>query len=249
MAAANPPRGLGLAGFSVHGPGPTKFDAVPSERITIDAEGALDVDPEVRGRLRAHAGPYRLVSEAPGMLLLRRELPGEEDILVPVADEDEDDLDLGLEDGQLDAGARVVLAGEILNRMTLFQMIEIIAERSFQGDLVVHGADGTTLQLRIAQGALEDARSDLDEDRLGQVLVREGYLSADQLTELLWEVTPQRRLGDVCLDRDLLGREALFACLRRQTEGIFYRTLMVAHGSFVFTTPDPRRPSSALGLH
>ncbi len=220
---------------------------MPRERITVDADGTIEADPEIRGRLRAHAGPYRLLNEAPGMLLLRRELPGEDELVAPVPDED--DLDLGLEDGQLDAGARVVLAGEILNRMTLFQMIEIIAERGFGGDLVVHGADGSTLQLRIAQGALEDARSDLDEDRLGQVLVREGYLSIEQLTELLWEVTPQRRLGDVCLDRQLLGREALFDCLRRQTEGIFYRTLMVAHGSFVFTTPDPRRPSSALGLH
>jgi hypothetical protein len=47
----------------------------------------------------------------------------------------------------------------------------------------------------------------------------------------------------------LLGREALFECLRQQTEGIFFRALLVDHGSFVFTTPDPRAPSTALSLH
>lgn len=217
------------------------------DRILIDADGSVLADDEVRRRLREHAGPMRLFGDAPGLLVMRRELAGD----AAEVDEPEDELDIGLdlEGGQIDAGARVVLAGEIISRMTLFQIIEIIAERGFHGDLVVLAAGGRTLQMRLAAGALEDASSDHDEDRLGQVLVRAGYLSEAQLTELLWEVTPQRRLGDVCLERGLLGREALFECLRQQTEGIFFRALLVDHGSFVFTTPDPRAPSTALSLH
>ena len=41
----------------------------------------------------------------------------------------------------------------------------------------------------------------------------------------------------------------MFDGLRRQTEGIFYRTLLVSDGSFVFTTPDPTRAPAALSLH
>ena len=228
----------------------------PPDRIHIDAEGSMSTDEDVRRRLRDLAGSYRLFADAPGLVVLRRELPGEDRAASEEGEDDnQDDFDLDLEigleleSGQLDAGARVVLAGEIISRMTLFQIIEIIAERGFHGDLVVLSAGGRTLQLRLSHGALEDARSDHDEDRLGQVLVRAGYLSDAQLTELLWEVTPQRRLGDVCLERGLLDREALFECLRQQTEGIFYRALLVDHGSFVFTTPDPAAPSAALSLH
>ncbi len=223
----------------------------PHDRIHIDADGSMRADDQVRRRLRGFAGTYRLFGDAPGLLVLRRELPGED---APPADDDEDfdlELELGLEleSGQLDAGPRVILAGEIINRMTLFQIIEIVAERGFHGDLVVLATGGRTLQLRLSHGALEDARSDHDEDRLGQVLVRAGYVSEAQLTELLWEVTPQRRIGDVCLERGLLDRKALFECLRQQTEGIFYRALLVEHGSFAFTTPDPHAPSAALSLH
>lgn len=224
----------------------------PPDRIHIDADGSMSADDDVRRRLRDLAGTYRLFADAPGLLVLRRELPGEDG---PPPNEGEGDFDLELElgleldSGQLDGGARVVLAGEIISRMTLFQIIEILAERGFHGDLVVLTAGGRTLQLRLSHGALEDARSDHDEDRLGQVLVRAGHLSDAQLTELLWEVTAQRRLGDVCLERGLLDREALFECLREQTEGIFYRALLVEHGSFVFTTPDPTAPSAALSLH
>ena len=224
------------------------------DRILIDADGAMTADDDVRRRLREQAGAYRLFGEAPGLVVMRRELPGESTPPEKEAAAEDDlelelDLELDLESGQIDGGPRVVLAGEIISRMTLFQIIEIIAERGFQGDLVVLAAGGRTLRMRLASGALEDARSDHDEDRLGQVLVRAGYLSEAQLTELLWEVTPQRRLGDVCLERGLLGRESLFECLRQQTEGIFYRALLVDHGSFVFTTPDPAAPSTALSLH
>ena len=225
------------------------------DRIAIDSEGVVSAEGDVRRRLRELAGAYRMFSDAPGLVVLRRELAGEDEA---EAGDDLDldlyldlDLELGLEidSGHIDAGARVVLAGEIINRMTLFQIIEIIAERQFHGDLVVLAAGGSTMQMRLSKGALLDARSDHDEDRLGQVLVRAGYLSEAQLTELLWEVTTQRRLGDVCLERGLLGREALFECLRQQTEGIFFRALLVDHGGFVFTTPDPGSPSTALSLH
>ncbi len=213
----------------------------------VGREGTVEADGDARLRLRAYAGTYRLMSDAPGLLLLRRELP--EDSGPALADDDDLDEILSLESGELDAGSRVIMAGEILGRMTLFQMIEIISERGFLGELVVLGSDGSTLQLRFDQGALKEARSDHDEDRLGQVLVREGFLTAEQLVELLWEVTPQRRLGQVCLERNLLGQEALFECLRRQTEGIFYRTLLISDGSFVFSTPDPTRAPAALSLH
>ncbi|MCR9160250.1 MAG: DUF4388 domain-containing protein [Nannocystaceae bacterium] len=219
------------------------------DRIEIDDEGSVSAEGETRRRLRDLAGPYRMFADAPGLIVLRREIRGDHE--APVHDEDELDAALGLEidSGHIDAGVRVILAGEIINRMTLFQMIEIIAERGLHGDLTVLAAGGSTLAMRLSQGALVDARSDHGDDRLGQVLVRAGYLSETQLTELLWEVSPQRRLGEVCLERGLLGREALFECLRQQTEGIFFRALMVDHGSFVFTTPDARAPSSALSLH
>ncbi len=213
--------------------------------VTVDREGQLIVeDKDAKMRLRSLVGNFRLVTDAPGLIVLRRELPDEPED----SDEDEFETSLALESGELELGGRVILAGEILTRMTLFQMIEVIAERGFAGDLSVFGAE-VTLQLAFDQGALKHAKSDSAEDRLGELLVREGYLSSQKLTELLWEVTPTRRFGQVCLERQIIGQDKLFECLRRQTEDIFYRTLLVDHGSYVLTTPDPRRDPPALTVH
>ena len=218
------------------------------ETIVIDREGKFGpVDKATRLRLRAFAGRYRILTDSQGLLILRRELP-EEQQAVPF-DDDEEEFAFGLDDADFDEGPRVILAGELLSKMTLFQIIEVIGERQFRGDLAVLSADGHTLQLSFDQGALKHARSDRPEHRLGEVLVREGLLSREHLQDLLGRVSADRRLGQVCLERGILGQEALYDALRKQTEGIFFRALLVADGSYAFTTPDPDRDPPALTVH
>jgi hypothetical protein len=217
--------------------------------IVVDGEGNLSVEGSgTRGRLRKREGRYRLATQAPGVLILRRELPGEHERgLDDVLDALFDDGDGAA--GKAEPGGRVVMAGEIVNSMTLFQIIEVIGERNWQGDLHVYSSEGTSIELSFDQGALTHARSDHEEDRLGEVLLREDVVTKQELTDLLWEVSAERRLGQVCLEKGVLDRERLFAFLRRQVEGIFNRTLLVSEGGYVFSTPDRSREQTELKVH
>jgi hypothetical protein len=218
------------------------------ETIVVDREGNVEaLDKATRLKLRPFAGRYRIVTDSQGLIVLRRELPEETDS-VPF-DDDDDDILISFEDGDFDEGPRVILAGELLSKMTLFQIVEVIAERTFRGELAVLAADGHTMQLSFDQGALKHARSDRPEHRLGEVMVRENLLSRDELSDLLGRVTADRRLGQVCLERGILGQDALYDALRKQTEGIFFRALLVSDGSYIFTTPDTDRDPPALTVH
>ncbi len=191
---------------------------------------------ESRYRLRNSAGRYRILSDTPGLLVLRRALPHEE----LVTDELDAFEELLTEDtGPIDVGGRVAFAGEILSPMTLFQMIEIVAERGFVGEMQVFSSGGRWFQLSLDRGVLLYARSNDPADRLGEVMVRHNVLDRPRLDALLGEVTENHRLGQVCLERGVLEAEQLFSLLGTQTTGIFLRTLTVGDGAFVFTTPDP----------
>lgn len=214
--------------------------------VAIGDDGSVTPEGnEARFRLRSSEGRFRIMSDTAGVLILRRLLPDEE------STDDLDDLE-GLLTGtseELSAGPRVMLAGEILSPMTLFQMVEVVAERGFQGDMHVFSADGKRFVLSIDQGALLYARSNHPDDRLGELMVRESLIDRDWLDVLLGDVTGNNRLGEVCLERGVLDREQLFSLLQTQTSEIFLRMLLVGAGSYVFTTPDPDQPPPNHTVH
>lgn len=203
---------------------------------------------ETRYRLRNSAGRYRLLSDTPGLLVMRRALGHEIG-----ASDDADDIDFAalLEEDTtpIEAGGRVVLAGEILTPMTLFQTIEIVAERGFVGELQVFSSGGRHFELLLDRGALIHARSNDPADRLGELLVKQGVVTREALGELLACVSEKNRLGQLCLERGLVDGERLFALLGAQVTGILLRCLTVADGAFVFTTPDPTRPPAEHTVH
>jgi len=228
--------------------------------VVIDAQGNIAAEGDnTRNRLRSNEGKFRIMSDTPGLLVLRRLLPEEER---PAEPEESGEFDFAFDalddfeamltsdaDPKLSAGARVVLAGEILSPMTLFQMVEIVAERGFQGEMHVFSPDGKWFLLALDQGALLYAKSNHPDDRLGELMVRESVIDGEWLDVLLGDVTENNRLGEVCLERGVLDREQLYGLLRRQTSEIFLRMLLVGDGSYVFTTPDPDRETPAHTVH
>lgn len=211
--------------------------------VVVDPDG--NVRPEGKDatyRLRRNEGRYRILSDTPGLLVLRRLLAQEEpDVTDHVAD--------SADSAEIVAGGRVVMAGEIMAPMTLFQMVEIVAERGFQGEMHVFSAEGGWTMMALDQGALRYARSNHPDDRLGEILVRKSVLDRDWLDVLLGDVREDRRLGQVCLDRGVLDREQLYSLLGDQTREVFLRTLLVGDGSYVFTTPDPNQPPPDHTVH
>lgn len=197
------------------------------DRVIVGEDGSIRVGRRAERRLRDRAGEYRLTVEAPGLLILRRR----------------DHTD------QAGTGTRVIMSGEILSRMTVLEIINVIANASWRGILHVHGEEGRHRALTFDQGALKFARSNDPDDRLGEVLYRQGVLSRSQLDDLLRRVTPEKRFGQLVVEEGLLEQDQLFEHLRSQAEQIFYGTLLEHEGIYVFCTPEESGPPPAHTVH
>jgi hypothetical protein len=204
--------------------------ADPPDLVIVEADGSVRVPG--RGadrRLRDRSGRYRLVADAPGLIVLRHD---------PVDDEGE----------PVSPRARVLMAGEIVSRMTVLEMINVIASANWRGELYLYAPDANRM-LVIDQGALKSARSDHADDRLGQVLYRNGVLSKPQLDEVLGEVNAERRFGQLVLEKGFLTQDQLFVQLRAQIEQIFFSALLAREGSYVFALPDDSAEPPVHSVH
>lgn len=193
--------------------------------MIVESDGSIAVagSTAVR-RLRARSGRYSLVTDARGLLILRGDAPPNT------------------------APRRVLMAGEVVSRSTVLEVLNMIANAAWRGELFVYTADATRM-LAIDQGALKHAHSDHADDRLGQVLYRNGLLSKTQLDELLAFVGPTRRLGQLVLDEGLLSQDVLFQQLQKQVEQIFFAALLAREGSYAFVSEDEGEgPSHAVHL-
>ena len=214
-----------------------------SDQVEITGDGDLRVEsPDTRFRLRGQQGRYWVVTDAVGLVILRKVLPGEEQDDASGGDEFDDMFDaaIGLESSDIEGNVRVILAGEVLTSMTLFQIIETISNRNWDGDLRVFSNRGSVFELKFEQGALRHARSNEEEGLLGQTLIKEGVLSPKDLQDVLEHVSKEKRLGDLLVELEVLTSEQLFDYLGKQIKGVFFRALLVPDGTYVFTTPDPK---------
>lgn len=198
-----------------------------SDRIVMGADGSIRVGSAVEQRFRDCAGVYQVAVNAAGLIVLRREGRRNE----------------------TGAGGRVIMAGEIITRMTMLEMISVVTNSNWRGELHVMGSEGTHRVLTLDQGALKYARSNHPDDRLGEVLYRNGVLGRAQLDEVLRAVTPDRRFGQLVVDYGFLDQEQLFQQLQKQAEQIFYGALIETGGSYVFCHPEDSSPPPAHTVH
>ncbi|MEM1415664.1 MAG: DUF4388 domain-containing protein [Myxococcota bacterium] len=176
--------------------------------LIVDEHGQASVaGSALAERLRKRRGRYALAVDAAGLLLFKPE---------------------GVE------APRVQMAGEILTRMTVMEVINVIAQAGWRGDLHVIG-EGTHI-LRLDQGVLKAAISDAEETRLGEVLYRSGVISREALEEII-ESVGEEHFGEIAVRRGLLDAQALYAQLQRQAEAIFFASLLEAEGTYVFVQP------------
>lgn len=199
-----------------------------SDFIVVRPDGLIDVNGrEAAEHLASRQGAYRLVLDVEGLLILR----GAQYVEPPPG------------------AARVLMAGEIVSRTTVLEVINVIATSGWRGDLHVFGGDGHHRALNIDKGAVKSAKSDHLDDRLGQVLYGNGAISKAQLDELLSEVTAERRIGQLVLEKGILDQERLFQQLRKQIEQIFFASLLARQGAYMFVTQDDAAPPPAHSVH
>ena len=176
-------------------------------------------------RLAGVAGEYELIAEVPGLVLLARS------------------------DEAKSRGARILMAGEIVGRMGVMEICNIIASTGWRGDLHVLGSNAHRI-LSFDQGALKHAFSTSPDDRLGQVLYRSDLVPEETLGKLLDEGERSgTRLGELLVEGGFVEAPALFQLLQRQAEQIFYGALVVHDGQYAFLLPSEDQTPPPHTLH
>ena len=104
---------------------------------------------------------------------------------------------------------RVLMMGELVSRMTVVEIINLVTSANWRGELHIVGPVGRRV-LTVDQGALKHAQTDFESERLGQVLVRAGVVQRDALASLLKQKSPDQRFGQMLVERGLLDQGTLF---------------------------------------
>ncbi len=132
-------------------------------------------------------------------------------------------------------GPRVLMAGEVVEKSTLLEILNVVQQAAWSGNLYVM-TEGTTRVLMIEKGTLKGAQSSHDDDRLGQVLYRAGLLTRAQLDDFAY--SQDRRFGQLLVEQNLLSQEQLFGHLGKQVEHIFFSSLLSDAGQYAFVVQE-----------
>jgi hypothetical protein len=199
--------------------------------VVIDANGAVRVDgPALQLRLRRVAGRFHWIefspdfsllarAQAPGMpalsrAVMRASLPAHPSMPAPGA-----------------TRARLLMGGELVSRTTVMEVVSVLAQNGWHGELGIHTAERTR-HLNIGDAALRAARSSAPSERLGELLVRMDLLTEAQLEQCVSDGDKERRLGELAVERGYLTREQLFSALRAQMQQIFQNALLEDSGYY-----------------
>ncbi|MDP3278153.1 MAG: DUF4388 domain-containing protein [Deltaproteobacteria bacterium] len=158
-------------------------------------------------KLRGRAGFYRLISTPRDVLIFRRIDPS--------------------------SSHRMALSGEIIERSTLLEIVQFVANVGWTGELVVQGEDARRSIIFEGPTVLL-ASSNAPSERLGEVLFRHGALTRAQFDEAVRLVSPAQRLGDIIVRRGWMKPNDLYAMLQTQVREIFFNALSCDSGHFYF---------------
>jgi hypothetical protein len=184
------------------------------ELVRIDSRGeAHPIGNVASQRMRARAGAYRMLP-APAHVIFMR-FTGE--------------------DGRRDAedGAVVRLSGEVTAPGTLCDILALVAQTGWRGELVVLDGDDTR-SIFFEQGNVVGAVTNVDEERLGSVLYRFGVITGDQRSRILAETQGGKRFGEAAIDLGVLKQDQIYSYIERQIEEIVFATMTVGDGTFFF---------------
>ncbi len=126
------------------------------------------------------------------------------------------------------------LAGEIRAPGAVCDTISLIAQSNWHGELVVVDESGHR-SLYFDQGSLIGAATNVESERLGEILYRFGVVTRTQLEEtVIAAATKGKRFGETAMELEFVTRKELFDFIRRQAEEVFFATMLVSEGMFYF---------------
>ncbi|WP_224366159.1 DUF4388 domain-containing protein [Hyalangium versicolor] len=177
-------------------------------RFRIDGSSQL-VPEERQGppALVGRSGSYALMPTGPDLLVFSR-VPAE---------------------GRTIPAPRVVLAGDA-GGFPLSDLIAFLSQSRWSGIVRVRTPGGER-SITLREGEVRGASSDDPADRLGEVLIRLGYVERAKIEEVLREQPPSK-VGRALVERGYLQAHDLFKCVTHQVSEIFHAIVLCREGSF-----------------
>lgn len=177
-------------------------------RFLLDQRGVLAPTDGQASPLAGHSGYFRLQNTSPDWLVFFR---------TPA------------QGGTQEKRPRVVLAGDC-GGFPLQDLIAFLGQARWSGLLKVQGPSGER-SLTLKDGEVRAAGSDSPADRIGEMMVRLGFVSREKLEQVLGDAPPSR-LGKVMVERGLMKAHDLYKCLHEQVSEIFHSMMLMKDGAF-----------------
>ncbi|MGA9523547.1 MAG: DUF4388 domain-containing protein [Myxococcaceae bacterium] len=176
-------------------------------------------DDEARAELANRSGEYLLMPTVPDLLCLFRTEPT----------------------GAPGPSPRVVLAGDA-SGFALADLIAYLGQSRWTGAIRVHAPSGQrTISLK--DGELKGANSDNPADRLGEVMVRMGFVTREQLEQTLQD-NPPSRLGRALVEKGIVQAHDVWNCVTEQVSEIFQEIVLCRDGVFFLLDQVPEEKSA-----
>jgi hypothetical protein len=174
--------------------------------LRIDATGTVHpLGREASQALRARAGEWRLLASPPELIVAVR---------------------------AGNAGRSLRLAGEVRTPGALCDVVAMIAQGSWTGELVVL-EEHTKRTIHFERGNIVAATTSVPGERLGEILWRFGAITRSQLDEVVRSAEKSgKRVGEAAVELEFVGPDELYRMTARQVEEVFYAAVHVASATF-----------------
>jgi hypothetical protein len=110
-----------------------------------------------------------------------------------------------------------------------------ICKQKRSGILHIMGSDRKLgRRLFFSDGALQFATSNLEQDRLGQILLQAGRITSDQLSSAMFKAAPGKRFGKVLVESGSVNQKEINYFVGMQIRNILFSTFELENGLYFF---------------
>lgn len=131
------------------------------------------------------------------------------------------------------AGDPVILLGD-LDASSVPEVVTLINSGHRTGELVIQ-YDVARKSLTFVDGEIVAVSSNVEDDRVGEVMWRQGLITLDQLMAACAQQGPGKRLGRLLIDNGVIDTKQLYNGLRDQVREVFLSVFLFPRGTFVFS--------------
>ena len=126
------------------------------------------------------------------------------------------------------------VAGEVRTPGALCDIVALIAQSNWQGELVAI-EEKRMRSIFFDGGNVIGAHTNVPEERLGETLYRFGVVTREQLEKVVASSsTSGKRFGELAIELDFVSAEELYPMMARQVEEVFYAAIHISDGMFYF---------------